>query len=296
MVLWCGRSFGEGAPPASPPTPRRLVSLAPSITEIVFALEQGDRLVGVTRFCDHPAAAAGIAKVGGFVDPNYEAIVALAPDAVFLLASQRDARTRLEALRLRTVSTPNQTIQDIQLAIHRIGEACEVGPAAEALLSRIDLRTRAVKDAVRHRPRSRVLLCVGRDMGSGTLSGMYVAGRRGFHDQIIELAGGLNACTNAAFAFPQISAEGVIQLDPDVIVDLRSESVSGKTAPGDGERPWSRLGMVAAVRNSRIHSLIGNQALRPGPRYVDFLEQLARLLHPEAFPDPGHHESPGHHR
>lgn len=288
--------FGSAAPAAETvalaSSPRRIISLAPSITEMVFALELGDRLVGVTRYCDYPPAAASIAKVGGYIDPSYEAIVALAPDLVILIASHRDAREQLEKLRLPTLSTPHQTIQDIHEAIRQIGKACGSAPAAEGLLSQFDRRTRAVRDAVRNQPRRRVLVCMGRDVGSGQLTGIYIAGRNGFYDQIIELAGGINAYTNTAIAIPQISAEGVIRLDPEVIVDLQSDMVSRKGKPGEAERQWSQLSMVAAVRDSRVHVLVGNQTLRPGPRYIDFLEQLARLLHPEGFPASVTHDAP----
>jgi iron complex transport system substrate-binding protein len=116
---------------------------------------------------------------------------------------------------------------------------------------------------------------------------MYVAGRKSFHDQIIDLAGGINACPDTAVVYPQLSAEGVLRLNPEVIIDLLSEMSPGSGAPKQAERQWAQLGMLDAVRNKRVYLLVGNQTLRPGPRYIDFLEQLARLLHPEDFIRPG---------
>jgi len=275
--------FAAHAAEAGRQPPKRIISLAPSTTEMLFSLGLGDRVVGVTRYCDYPPAAAAITKVGGYVDPSYEGIVALKPDLIVLLTSHRDTKTQLEKMRLRTLTVPHETIQDIHEAIRSIGEACGEVKGADALLSGLTNRTQAVCRAVKGRDRPRVLVCIGRDFDSGQLTGMYIAGRKGFYDQIIELAGGLNACPGREAAYPQVSAEGVIRLDPDVIIDLISQMNPGKGTPAQMERQWAQLGMVAAVRKGRVHVIVGNQALRPGPRYIDFLEQLARLLHPEAF-------------
>lgn len=276
-------AFGGTQVGPLPSFPQRIISLAPSTTEIVFALGAGDRLVGVTRYCDYPPAATNVAKVGGYVDPSYESIVALRPDLTILLTSHREPKAQIEKMHLRTLTVPHQTVEDIHEAIRRIGEACGEGERADALLKGLTNRTHAVTSAVAGRPRPRVLVCIGRDIGASQLTGMYVAGRNGFYDQIIELAGGLNAWTNRSVPYPQLSAEGVLGLNPDVIIDLLSEMSPGKETPAQAGRQWVRLGTVAAVRDKRVHVLVGNQALRPGPRYIDCLEQMARLLHPHAF-------------
>jgi iron complex transport system substrate-binding protein len=276
-----------GCAPAEPERgqAQRIISLAPSTTEILFALELGDCVVGVTRYCDYPASADKIAKVGGYVDPNYEEIVALKPDLTILLTSHRDAKAELQKLGLRTLSTPHETIGDIHEAIRLIGEACNRKKQADTLLDRLTRRTQTVQKAVQGEQRPRVLICIGRDTRSGRLSGMYMAGRHGFYDEIIQMAGGVNAYDNEPVAYPQVSAEGVLQMNPDVIVDLVSPMIDpGEKAREDIEKQWRQLRMVAAVRTGRVHAVVGIHALRPGPRYAEFLEQLARLLHPDAFP------------
>jgi iron complex transport system substrate-binding protein len=250
----------------------------------------GDRLVGVTRYCDYPPAATNIAKVGGYVDPSYEAIVALKPDLTILLSSHRDAKAQIEKLHLRTLTVPHATIQDIHEAIRLIGDACGEGRRADALLTELTKRAQAVGGAVNGKERPRVLICIGRDTNSGQLNGTYIAGRNGFYDQIIDLAGGVNVCADKTAAYPQLSAEGVIQLNPEVIIDLVSEMNPGKRTPKQIRAQWAQLGMVAAVRQGRVHVLFGDQALRPGPRYIEFLEQMARLLHKEAFAGGGSNE------
>jgi iron complex transport system substrate-binding protein len=265
------------------PTLQRIISMAPSTTEILFELGLGDKVVGVTRYCDYPPDATAIAKVGGYVDPNYEEILSLQPDLVILLTSHQDAKRELTKMGIRTATIPHKTVGDIHEAILTIGETCHARKEATALLKEIDRRAEAIRRKVKDKPTPSVLICIGRDTESGQLAGMYMAGKKGFYDEIIEAAGGRNAYEDEAVAYPQLSAEGVIELNPDVIVDLASHiNPNGKTADEISSQ-WDRLRPVAAVRGGRVHVILGNHALRPGPRYVQFLEQLARFLHPDAF-------------
>lgn len=261
-------------------SPRRIISLAPSTTEIVYALGVGDRLVGVTRYCDHPPAATNITKVGGYLDPSYETLIALRPDLTILLDVHEAVKAQLEKARLPTLLVPNRTVGDVHDAIRLIGEACGARTRADALLTDLNERTLAVSRAVLGRDRPRVLLCIGRDIGAGRLTGAYVAGSGGFHDQILRLAGGSNAHTGRFVAYPRLSAEGILRLDPDIIIDLLGEMRPGGETVVEVMRQWRTLEGLGAVRNGRIHLIVGDQALRPGPRYILCLEAMARLLHP----------------
>lgn len=272
--------FASVAAASGPPA--RIVSMAPSTTEILFALGLGGKVAGVTRYCDYPEAAKSIAKIGGYVDPSYEAIVALKPDLVILLTSHQDAERELAKLKIPALTIPHETVSDIHKAIREIGDACGAADKASALLVSLEERTGAVRKTVKHRPKPRVLLCIGRDAESGQLAGMYFAGRNGFYGEIIEMAGGVNAYQDTGVTYPQLSAEGVIQLNPDVIVDLASDMNACGKAPQIAAQ-WDSLRTVNAVRGKRVHVIAGNHALRPGPRYAQFLEELARLLHPECF-------------
>ncbi|MBN2312188.1 MAG: ABC transporter substrate-binding protein [Candidatus Hydrogenedentes bacterium] len=274
----------------APAAPQRIVSLAPSTTEILFELGLGERIVGVTRYCDHPEAAKNIRKLGGYIDPSYEEIVALQADLAILLTSHHDAKRELTKMAVPTLITPHDTVADIHEAIRLIGEACGVPDRAAAMIGGLTHRSEAIRRAVAGKPRPRVLICVGRDINSDQLAGMYMAGRNGLYDELIEAAGGINAYRDTKVAYPQISAEGVIELDPDVIIDLVSHiEPDGRTAEQIA-RQWAPLRVVPAVRNNRVHVIIGTHALRPGPRYILLLEQLARLLHPDAFREEAAHE------
>ena len=300
-VAGCGNPTSAPVGAATPPPPSssassatpsagRVVSLTPSLTEVLFALGLGSRVVGVTQYCDYPPEVESIKRVGGFVDPSIEEILALKPDLAVLSTSQRDIQRDLARTGVHALVTPEDTLADIASAIRLVGEACGVPDRAAALSKELALRAAMVRGAIADRPRPRVLVCVGRDMESGRLSGMYVAGRHGYYNEIVEAAGGVNVYTDEAVAYPQVSAEGVIELNPDVIIDLVSMiKPHGKTADEMASQ-WMSLHTVNAVSKGRVHVIVGNHALRPGPRYIQFLEETARLLHPDAFPRETSHE------
>lgn len=287
LILWLGAAAVRGESAQSGALPERIVSMAPSTTEILFALGAGDRVVGVTRYCDYPASVTQVAKVGGYVDPSYETIVALEPDLVILLDSHGAQRKELEKMGIATLSVPHETLEDIHESLRRIGAACGREREAAELLDDIAGRSRALEDRLAGRERPSVLLCIGRDTESGQLAGMYVAGRHGYYDEIIRRAGGRNAYRDEAVAYPQVSAEGVIQLRPEVIVDLVNFETPAPETIEQIRGQWRQLRAVPAVREDRVHVVVGSHALRPGPRYIDFLEEMARLLHPEAFAGDG---------
>jgi len=261
--------------------PQRVVSLSPSVTEIVFALGAGERLVGVSRYCDFPEEVSRLPRVGGFVDPDYETIVSLKPELVILLSSQRIAQRELEKLKIFSVMVPHRTVEDVETAILKIGRLLGVDERGRQLVNRIRSRAGAVRDAVTGLPRPRVMLCIGRSMSAPGSGPVYVAGKDGFYDRMIAMAGGENVCREERVAFPQLSAEGVIRLDPDVIVDLVNIQGRPTQSPGELVAQWQCLQNVKAVRTGKVFVLTDTRSLRPGPRYVEFLEQLVPMLHPE---------------
>jgi len=282
VLTACTRHHAEPEPVAAK-VPQRIVSLAPSVTETLYALGLGERVVGVTRFCDYPPEAATRTRVGGFMDPNYEAIVGLRPDLCVLTVTHSDLPAKLRELRLRTLEVPAETVADIREAIRRLGAACGAQTKAADLLADLDRRTAAVTEAVGGRPRPRVLICIGRDASAKELSGLYIAGPGTFYDELIKTAGGVNACPAGKATYPQMSAEGVISVNPEVIIDLGSQMENGVDPSERMVHQWDGLTTVAAVRQHRVHAVIGTHALRPSPRYIQFLEQLARIIQPDSF-------------
>jgi iron complex transport system substrate-binding protein len=257
--------------------PQRIISLAPSITETVFALGLGDRLVGVSVYCDYPPAAEHIDKVGSFLTPNVEPIIAKRPDVVLAVPSPGN-RGGVEALRqlgIRVVVVNANTLGEIRDAILTVGRELDRESQARALLRRIDDQFAAVTQRLGDVPPRRVLMVVGQApliaVGSGTFQG-----------ELIEKARGVNVAKAAGSAWPHLSLEYVIAAAPEVIID---------TTMGDEERPgadsamafWRAFPSIPALRDGRVYGYKAYQLLRPGPRIGEAFADIARFVHPERF-------------
>lgn len=255
----------------------RIVSLAPSNTEIVFALGIGDRLVGVTDFCDYPPEAQTIAKIGG-VEPNIEAIVALDPDLVLAIGGDPvpPSVARLQELGLTVLTLEPHDLESLYRDILLVGQATGAEEQAEALVADMRARVAAVAartENVAERP------VVFYELDATDPSRPFTAGAGSWHDAFIRLAGGVNLAGDQERAWVQISAEEIIARDPDVII--LGDANWGVTPEVVAQRPgWD---VVSAVREGRVYPIDGNIVDRPGPRVVEGIEQMARMIHPELF-------------
>lgn len=276
--------FGsEQAPtPAIPADPQRIVSLAPSITESLFALGLGDRVVGVTRYCEYPPEAQTRAIVGGFVDPNYEEIVKLKPDLVALLVIHDEAKARLAGLQIPVFAVDHRTIPGILDSFIQLADRCGVRDRGVQLAAQCQTRMDLIERKTHDLPRPRVLISSAREFGTGRIESVYAAGRNQWHDELIHLAGGENAYPNDGIAFPEISPEGILRINPDVIIELAPTAETGNYAKEQIVAEWDSVPSLRAAQEKRIYILNGDYVGLPGPRFVQLLEDIARALHPEA--------------
>lgn len=287
LLLFAGSFWAAArlAPPAQPreqrpAEPRRIVSMAPSITELLFALGLGDRVVGVTRFCQFPPAARTKPQIGGFLDPNLEAVVALHPDLVVVLVENELRTPGLAELRLPLLTVNHQTVEGVVESIGIVGRHCGRDEAARQLEESIRTRMAAVQRRSEGLPRPRVLMAVDRTRGTGAIQDVYVAGHDGYFSRLIELAGGENAMPASAARFPVVSAEGVLSINPDVIIDLAG-GMPGDLDDAAIRRDWDALPQVDAVRRQRVYVISDEHLGIPGPSFVDLLEKMS-----EVIPDP----------
>jgi len=262
--------------PSGSPRYVRILSMAPCITETLFALGLGDRVAGVTRFCRYPPGAAEKRNVGGFLDPNYEAIAALEPDLALILPEQENVRRFLAELGIRFVVVDDKTVSDILETIRTVGFLCGVETRADSLVSCIRARIDAVRKRAAGGGSPHVLVSIGRSPGSGMLGGIYVAGRNTFYDELLTYAGARNAYDGIDIAYPVLSSEGLLDLDPDVIIELAHDPAQERELLKD----WRSLPELRAVKNGRVHVLSGGHLFIPGPRFVLILEDFARVIHP----------------
>lgn len=278
-----GGGDGSALPPAEGDTaerPPRIVSLAPSHTEILFALGAGGDVVAVTVEDDHPPAVAELPRVGGMTSDtlDLERVLAARPTVVIALAhDQQEAVAALRRLEVEVEVIPAESLADLFEAVRRLGAITGREEAAEELAGRLRQRVEAVRRAVAGVPegrRPRVFYEVWDRP-------LMTAGPETFVSELIETAGGRNVFADAGTLYPRVSPEAVIRRDPEVILapDRHGEPVSaGELARRPG---WE---VISAVRRGRVHTVDGDLVSRPGPRLVEALETVARLLHPERFP------------
>lgn len=245
----------------------RAVSLAPSLTEMIFAIGAGDRLVGVTTYCNYPADATKIAKVGDTQTPNIEAIVALKPDVVFVsTASQLEAfMSTLDQQGIAVYVIDSKNLDDVLRDLATLAELFETREHASKLIESLIQRIEGVKEEVAEKRRPRVFVQISRDP-------LYTIGKDSFLTGMIETAGGTSVTKDVATAYPTLSKETALALNPDAIILSDSE---------DNREPNDVFKNSPAVKNGRVVRINADIISRPGPRLVDALEQLAEELHPE---------------
>lgn len=273
--------FGAGSLSSSkaqaPLSPERIISLAPSITDTLFALGLDKEIVGLTSFCDHPKAK-GKERIGSYVRPNIEKIIALKPDIVIATAHQACITTgRLEELGIPVFAIDPEGVKDSIDSILNIGRITGREREAEILIARLEERIKAVIDrlkGIKEEERPLVFWQVGNEP-------LVTVGPKTFADDLIRLAKGRNIAEDSMVKYPRWSLEMVLVRNPDVII------VVGMTeddfSKGEIKR-WQRWKRISAVKKSRIHKLPLNLVTRPGsPRVAEALEEVASILHPELF-------------
>ena len=255
--------------------PQRIVSLTPSVTEILFALGAGDEVVGVSQYCDYPPEATHLPKVGSFLTPNLEAIVALRPTLVIGIGLSSEMR---EIRVLRETGCSTMTIQDdsvaqIEDSIRAVGEKIGRADAARTLLENLNARIDAVRSRVSVLPRVRVLMLVGHEPMVAVGPGTYL-------DDLLKLANADNIADSINQQWPKLSVEYILAMRPEVILD--GQMGSDPAAPA---RYWQKYPSIPAVRDHHVYSYPGDPVLHAGPRIGTSLRILAALIHPNAFQD-----------
>ena len=263
----------------------RIISMAPNITETLFALGCGDHVAGVTSFCYYPAEAAEKPRIGGFFDPNYEAIIRLKPDMVIILPEHEAVRDYLDSAGIMYRTVHNRTVREILETITVIGTLCGVPNRADSLRSEIESYLDSVQSATSGMPKPRALVSIGRQMGAGTLEDVYVAGKNTIYDELLHMAGGKNAYNGIDIPYPELSVEGIMQLDPEVIFDLATGLEPDAVDMAALKNDWSAARGTSAVDKGRVHVLDGDYATIPGPRIILLIADFAEYLHPGLMVD-----------
>ena len=247
----------------------RVVSLAPNLTENIFAVGAGDRLVGVTTFCNYPEQAKEIAKIGDTMTPNMESIIALKPDVVFVsTASQIEAFMKtLEANGIAVYVTNPTTLDGVLDNLQKLGDILGTTEKAGQLVPDLKRRITDIWSKIESEKRVRVFVQISREP-------LFTVGKQSFLTTILEKAGAESVTKDVESAYPKLSKETASALNPEVIILSESD---------DNKEPNDAFKNSPAVKNGRIYKVNADLLSRPGPRLVDALEQIAKDLHPEKF-------------
>ncbi|MCF7847851.1 MAG: ABC transporter substrate-binding protein [Kiritimatiellales bacterium] len=268
LLILCGCSGRKTPAPAG-----GIISTAPNITEMVYALGLEDQLTAVTAHCTYPESAVALPKIGGYFEINYEAILSLQPALVLILEENTEAKARIAKMGFQTLEIGTGTITDIFQSLEKIGAACGAEERATEIVSNLRKKISNVRkqaDAMKEQPR--VLLVFGRDPAADNIGTVYAIGSQSIHHEMLEIAGGENAYTSR-LPSAAISAEGILRINPDVIIDMLPNI--GKAADLSA---WQKLPSVSAVKNSRVTALTGDYVCIPGPRFIQTLEDIAKII------------------
>lgn len=261
-------------------TPQRIISLAPSITETLFAVDAGDKVVAVTDYCQYPAQVKNLPKVGGYLDPNLEQIVRLKADMVILLERQHALKKQLHRLGIVTLSIDNSSLAGIRRSIIDIAAAVGQTAKAEKLISDFDSRLDVIRLKVEGQPKSNVLIAIAHSSNTNYLDKVYIAGQQDFYNDLLPFVGATNVYQGTRLRVPALSTEGLLRLNPEVIIDIFPDAeVYSPDIPALRQQ-WQRLDKINAIQNNQLHIIQADYAVIPGPRIIQLAEHLAQIFHP----------------
>ena len=264
--------------------PQRIVTMAPSVVELLFAVGAGGRVVGVGDYCFHPPEAKRLPRVGGEYNPSLERMLALQPDLLIVQgkAEKTEAFCRHNAIRILHVNT--DTLATLRSGLHELGRAVGLDAEADRLAARIQAELAAVASRVAGQPRPSVFLCMNHSPGS--LRGLSTAHGTSLLSELLDIAGGENVLGDIDLAYPPVSKEQLLQREPEVILDLHPGEELSDEARRQLLADWQAAASLPAVRTGRIYVLTDDSLLVPGPRVPLVARRLAKVLHPEAMAEP----------
>ncbi len=251
----------------------RVISLAPNLTEIVFAVGGGDRLVGRTSYCDYPPEAKSVPEVGDTLHPSLERVISVKPQLVLIsTASQLEVFTQqLQNQNIAVFVTDPHDLEGVFRSIEQIGEILGKKEQAATLVQTLRRRTNAVEEAVKQKPPVRVFYQLSAEP-------LYTAGHDSFVTDLMRRAGAISVTADIPGAWPKYSSESALAAKPDAIILPTGGSM------GTGNSTVTEaLRQSPAVLQGRVYKINDDHLVRPGPRAIDGLEEMARALHPDAF-------------
>lgn len=277
FFLWCALAVIL----AAQTSPRRIVSLVPSMTEVLFAIGAGDTVVGVSSYDRFPAEVTSRPRVGALLDPDFERILSLKPDLVIVYATQNDLIDRLKRAAIPVFVSKHAGLADATASIRLLGERVARTEQAAKVAAAIERDLDDIRQRVAGRPRPRTALVFGREPGA--LRAIYASGGVGFMHDMLTLAGGDDVFADVKRENLQVTAEVLLARAPEVIIEAHPANNWTAERIAKEQAVWNGLPALPAVKTKRVYVLADDRLSAPGPRVAEGVRLLAQTLHPGAF-------------
>jgi iron complex transport system substrate-binding protein len=258
--------------------PKRIISIVPNVTEILFAIGAGPQVIAVSSYDVEPPDVRSLPTVGALVDPDTERIIALRPDLVITYGSQVDLQTQLRRVSIPFFDYRHGGLDHVMVTMRTLGQRTGHADQAEKAARTLEAAIDAVRKRVAGKPRPKTLLVFGREPGS--LRNIYASAGTGFLHDMLTVAGGEDVLNDIEKESAQVSTEMILARRPDVIIELNAATRLNDADLNAVLAPWSALSSVPAVRDKRVVVLMGPGLTVPGPRVIDGIEKMAKALHP----------------
>jgi iron complex transport system substrate-binding protein len=264
--------------------PQRIVSTTPSITELLFALGLGPKVVGVTNYCRYPAEARTLPRIGTYIQPDMERIAELRPDLVVIQKNPVQLQARLQRLGLRVLELEYDSVDQTYSAIAQLAEAGGVARRGVELNEKLRGELAAIQAKTAGRERRSMVFIIGRNPGA--VDGLIAVGRKSYLTELMTIAGGRNAFADTIAPYPKIALEELLARNPYAIVDM-GDMANTETVTEQQRKAvvglWTRHSALGAVRHGRVFAVSSDVFVVPGPRMVEAARAFAAMLHPEVF-------------
>jgi cobalamin transport system substrate-binding protein len=275
---------GCGKPPLEETTkpkaiPQRIICMAPSATEAVFALGAGDRVVGVDTYSTYPPETAKVKKVGGLTDPDIEGILALKPDLIIVWQKHAKVEELAKEFDIPLMSVQMTSVDEICTGLEDLGRILGTPEKGDALSKKIRADLEKTRQRVAEHPRHKVLFLAGRRLGN--MKGLWAAGNKSFLTELTAIAGGDNIYSDMDATFREVSLESIVARAPEAIIEPHPTTANVDETRAASLKEWQTLPDIPAVVNNRLLILINRGSLLPGPRIAETAARIADLLHPE---------------
>lgn len=260
--------------------PQRIVGLSPSNVETLFALGLGDKVVGISRYSSYPPEALDLPRVAGLSDVDFEQVLILETDCVVMLHSQRGLVQKFDELGVPTLTVDHASVEGIITSFTEIADVCGNQEKAREITDHMRSYVGKVRKRFKDKRRPRVLVCIHHSTDVSQPEQIVVAGNAGYHQELIDIAGGVNAYQGSV-PFPKLSRENLINLDPDIIIAMMHNKVAKNRSKKELAELWQVYGELSAVKNNRVEVVVGDEHFLPGPRFLGTLDAFAEAIHPK---------------